>query len=406
MKIALITVNTDNFDDVMPIPKQSVDFDFHCFTENNLPKFEMSKRLLSKYPKLMTHCLLPDYDIYVWIDGSIEITSEFFIEEIIKDLRDVKMAKHPERQTIGDEFNFVLDQMHVDNPYLLERYNIKNIVKESLFINDGNLPLYACGIFARRNSPEVNRAFEKIWGWCQIYGNFDQPLYSLAEKNGIKFDTFYSFPSEWYNVRHHKQKPALPVAQERKEQWWTEFEQFPGKKFYFITACKDTEYLKQNLLKSPIFLKYPLLRVEKYTNVPNAYNQLNGEKGIKIFLNPALLLPEEFEEKLFAAIRIVTEIDPYWAVITAGTQTIKDDIIITKENWIFDEEIPSVCLYVAADLCMQAKAFGMRNYIIDLPYVVTCKYTAEGLLESFDYLLKKWGKMLLTSSGIIITEEK
>lgn len=205
MKVALITSNVGDFDIINKIPPQSFPFDYHLYDENNLPtNLGVSNRLLSKYPKLLTHCLLPDYDVYIWIDGSIKITSEHFIAEIIKDLRDVKMAAHPERLTVKQELKFIIQYLKKGDPYLKNRYELENIEKMSKLI-ESDLPLYACGIFARRNNKKVNSAFEKIWDLCKVYGNLDQVLYSYIEKeHGLQFDKFYTYPNKYYKVNAHR----------------------------------------------------------------------------------------------------------------------------------------------------------------------------------------------------------
>ena len=62
MKTCLITANTGNID----LPKSSIK---NMFQYSDFPS-KLSSRLQSKYFKMCTHWLHPDYDAYVWIDSS------------------------------------------------------------------------------------------------------------------------------------------------------------------------------------------------------------------------------------------------------------------------------------------------------------------------------------------------
>ena len=214
-KIAVITANLNNIDKVKEVPQQTVPFDYYYFNEDNLPTdLDISARLLSKYPKILTHKMLPDYDIYIWIDGSIEITSNRFVEKIISGLIDVKITLHPDRATLKEEFDFLINQLRLGNPYFQERYSFDNILKEKELFEDLDLPLYTCGVFARKNDGRVNTAFEEIWDLCLEYGNFDQPLYSYIEKkydfnyrlinwgDGYKFNSHISDNTQSFNLNH------------------------------------------------------------------------------------------------------------------------------------------------------------------------------------------------------------
>ena len=200
-RIALLTCNIDEFDDVREIPKQTIPFDFYNYNESNLnvsghnywytdkngesQKYQLSKRLLSKYPKLMTSYILPNYDIYIWIDGRVEIKSEKFVETMIDNLQEVRIATHPDRQNCQQEFDFIESELKMNNPYLNVRYTFEGMEAEKRYFIDNlaSYPLYASGIFARRNKPLINIAFREIWEMCIQCGNLDQVLFSLIERS-------------------------------------------------------------------------------------------------------------------------------------------------------------------------------------------------------------------------------
>ena len=120
MKIAILTANVGGIDNVIPpVPQRvgnivdwtnkSVDdasvtrdsqvtCDYHYFTEDNLPYPlpNLSSRLQGKYLKILSHRFLPTYDVYVWMDGKVELTDGKFVAGIVEKLRccEVVVGRH------------------------------------------------------------------------------------------------------------------------------------------------------------------------------------------------------------------------------------------------------------------------------------------------------------------------
>lgn len=187
MKIALITANIGSFDEIKGIPQQTIPVDYYCYFDNNLPYPlpNLNNRLKSKYVKIQTHRFLPGYDAYIWIDGRVEITADVFAEEMIKGLgeNDVAIFSHPERETVGQEIEFMQQQMSKGNSYLFSRYGNQGIEKEAIFYQDKKVwhsPLFACTIFARKNNNTTNYAFDEWWRRCIEFSYFDQTMFSYA----------------------------------------------------------------------------------------------------------------------------------------------------------------------------------------------------------------------------------
>lgn len=189
MKVAILTANIGNFDEIKGIPRQTIDVDYYCYFDNNLPfpLPNLNNRLKSKYVKIQTHRFLPQYDAYIWIDGRVEITADVFCEEIIKGLgdNDVAIFGHPERKVVLEEYAYMREEMKAGNHYLISRYGNQKLSEELLFIakeegNEFSFPLYACTIFARRNNPETNEAFNEWWRRCIEFSYFDQTMFSYA----------------------------------------------------------------------------------------------------------------------------------------------------------------------------------------------------------------------------------
>lgn len=190
MKVAILTASIGNFDEIKGIPRQTIDVDYYAYFDNNLPYPlpNLNNRLKSKYVKIQTHRFLPGYDAYIWIDGRVEITADVFCEEIIKGLEDndVAIFRHPERETIAEEYEYMQEQMRKGNSYLSSRYGNQDIETEYSFIKSEGVEdftLYACTIFARRNTIKVNVAFTEWWKRCIEFSYFDQTMFSYACKD-------------------------------------------------------------------------------------------------------------------------------------------------------------------------------------------------------------------------------
>lgn len=193
-KIAIITANTGSIDGIEGIPRQTVPADFCYYNDHNLPYPlpNLDNRLKSKYIKIQTHKFLEGYDIQIWIDSRVKIISKTFVQEFVLGLEenDMVMFKHPSRETIKDEMNYIISQMKEGNHYLLHRYGDQQMEKESLFYsisNTENSPLYACTVFARKVNDKTNEAFNQWWEKCIQFSNFDQTMFAhIAVKNDLK----------------------------------------------------------------------------------------------------------------------------------------------------------------------------------------------------------------------------
>lgn len=208
--IALASCSIGGIDNIHPVPAQSVFHRHHYFTEKNLPfpLPNLNDRLKGKYIKIETHRFL-DAQTFVWIDGSIEILSPNYVQNQVELLGDADLLVciHPARPTPVKELQFIIDQIALQgegphSPYLIGRYGNEPIKEELKFLEDYQdrmskllmqpleLPLYAGGIFTRRNSEKVNKAFDEWFLLCLEFANFDQCMFSyIIHKHGLKVAT-------------------------------------------------------------------------------------------------------------------------------------------------------------------------------------------------------------------------
>lgn len=203
MKIAVVVANTGNIDNIKGLPKQSLDIEYHLFHDGNLPfpLPNLSARMRARYIKIMMHRYLPDYDLYIWIDGRAEIISKDFVKEFVANIEgfDVAMFRHWERESVIEETTFILGKINEGNHYLLSRYGNQQFDKEQMFYLENNVhneQLYATTLFIRRNDPKVNAAFDEWFIRCVEFSHFDQTMYSYIEKvfdlktNGLDFEKY------------------------------------------------------------------------------------------------------------------------------------------------------------------------------------------------------------------------
>lgn len=201
LRIAIITANIGGFDPIFGMCKQVRNYDFHYYNENNLPfpLPNLNNRLKSKYIKIQAHRFLPDYDLYIWLDGRIKIIANSFIDHFVANLtgHDFAFYKHRERSTINEELEYILSMISKGNDYLTSRYVNQSLEKELKFYKDNNtqdLQLYMTGVFARWNSFDVNKACDDWWMRSLEYSYFDQAMISHIVKkhdlkiNGMEYD--------------------------------------------------------------------------------------------------------------------------------------------------------------------------------------------------------------------------
>lgn len=182
MKIIVLTANIGGIDTDNAFPAQDIACDFRSITDFNLgfPMEELSSRMKAKFFKLQSHRLFPGYDAYVWMDSSFQIVNKSFASYMTGKLEhcDIAITKHPDRDCIYDEADFVMRGIMNGDMYLVKRYKIDNIQRERNYYMSLSFPakkgLFACGLFARKNNEATNGLFDRWWESCLKWSSFDQ----------------------------------------------------------------------------------------------------------------------------------------------------------------------------------------------------------------------------------------
>lgn len=194
----------------------------------------------------------------------------------------------------------------------------------------------------------------------------------------------------------------------------------------FITASHNNETLNKNLLSSDWVKEYELHILTGYTNVAEAYNAVKVNCPICLYVHNDVYLPKSFETDLITGINEVSLMDENFGVLgVAGVKlnrgkelhgyildrgrvwgrpitkpvevdTLDELLLITKGDFVFDENLPLD--FYGADICMQAKEQGRKNYVINGFCHHNSSRPIGGRTESFyksqEYFKNKWKKYL------------
>jgi hypothetical protein len=208
MRVAVLSANFGSIDEPKFQPVQTVEATYHFYDERNSPYpfQDCSNRLRGKYFKMLSHRFLPDYDVYIWLDANIQIKSNRFIEFLIESLgeNDISISKHPLRKSPKQETEYICTEIDKGNAYLSARYSKRAMQKELEFIGDVE-GLYWCGLFIRRNKPEINELFEKWWEGNVLFQAFDQNLFSkyAPQMKLTTFDMGSFYDNQFYSLIKH-----------------------------------------------------------------------------------------------------------------------------------------------------------------------------------------------------------
>lgn len=201
MRIAVYVTIFGDYDQVKEIPKQEVKADYFIVTDNrnlkadgwktivpNFPRKDLHARLRAKYFKLFPwECEeLSKYEISIYIDASIRITSANFIATCIKNLTtDLLFFKHPQRNCIYQEGKASVG---------LIKYKEEPIEEQLTFyrkFHPANGGLYAGGVIVRKHTDLVKKIMTQWWFENIKYSYQDQlSLPVILQANGVIPSTF------------------------------------------------------------------------------------------------------------------------------------------------------------------------------------------------------------------------
>jgi len=186
MKIATLTANLANFDKVVDpvaqnLPKGIEEIFFYRFTDKNFPPIKgLTPRLQYRIPKLFGWEMVPGYDIYIWLDGSMSLIQPDAVEWFLKKLgkNDVALFRHPWRKTIREETDHIEEKLQKKGKYITSRYE-NGLHKEQLAVcladpDFKDKILYTSTAFIYRNNKRIQKAMKMWWYHQSRYFTCDQ----------------------------------------------------------------------------------------------------------------------------------------------------------------------------------------------------------------------------------------
>ncbi len=122
--------------------------------------------LLSRYPKMHPHTLLPEYDVSLWIDGNIEMLDDTLYRAVrIKAAAGVKYSgvSHPSRTDVFQEARMCFNMKYISAPGLIRIWVWQYLqgMRRGSGLMENNI------IFRRHNDPDVV-ALDELWWRCVL----------------------------------------------------------------------------------------------------------------------------------------------------------------------------------------------------------------------------------------------
>lgn len=177
-----------------------------------LSDFLGDARRSSRLPKILPHLYLPDHDVSVYIDASMEWRApdvHRMLSECLEDC-DVGLYRHHRRDCVFDEMD-ICASLGIEHPEVLAHYRSHY---QALGVKR-NAGLFENGFIVRRNTAAA-RAMNEAW-WHAYRGQRDQLALSSAlvvsgtEVNAIKYGKQMRL-NEYVNFWKHE-RPSLPLKE-------------------------------------------------------------------------------------------------------------------------------------------------------------------------------------------------
>jgi len=182
MNVAVISANLGGFDKQIDPVEQSVPFDFYRFTDENFKwrNRAMTSRLQARIVKCFGWQMVPEHRVYLWVDSSCQLSHKDSVKWFLEQLgeNDVAVFKHPNRNTIQEEADYLKKRLRNHCPYITPRYENEFIDEQMAEINKPNLPLYASTAFIYRNTHDVKKMLKEWWYHISRYHTIDQLSFS------------------------------------------------------------------------------------------------------------------------------------------------------------------------------------------------------------------------------------
>lgn len=216
-RFCVYTVITGGFDTIKQPLVTDERFDYVIFSDvpindagvwqvRNIEYKTTNNRLLSRFPKIHPDIVLPEYSAWLYIDGTLQITSKYVYDRCVKlanDGIDWAAIKHQYRQCAYEEMDSIINLKWVHDYDCIEWYRI---------MRNDNYPfhnnLFENNIIFRLNVPSV-KCVNDIWWWSmENYVSRDQfslnyAVWKIKMGGGLHTTWFLSDKEDaWHNEGH------------------------------------------------------------------------------------------------------------------------------------------------------------------------------------------------------------
>lgn len=195
MKIAVISANLSNMDEVAENVPQSLPYDMFMFTDKNfLPRFNsMTPRLQAKIPKCFGWQMAPGYDYYLWLDSTLTLSTPDSLKYFIDNCKghDVVVFKHPSHPNVRQEARYTRKGIKQEARYIVARYQnellkemMQEIEADKTFVDD---LMVNGGAFMYKNTVGVHKMLKEWWYYISRYIVQDQISFPyVLQKSGLR----------------------------------------------------------------------------------------------------------------------------------------------------------------------------------------------------------------------------
>lgn len=186
MRKAIYTAIIGSYDSLKFPLVYTPGWDYICFTNNldlksdfwkiiYLQNDKFSSVKLARKIKILVHLYLPNYNLTIWHDASMQINCNLnsFIQVFLS--KEMAIMKHPNRSCIYDEAKTCI---------ALAKDKRKNIMKQVNFYRSTGYPakagLVASGIIIRKNSLKINKLMKAWWDQVEQWSHRDQLSFNFV----------------------------------------------------------------------------------------------------------------------------------------------------------------------------------------------------------------------------------
>lgn len=172
------------------VKQEGFEVDFFFYNNGNLPTRQSSftPRMNAKIPKMLGWMLNPGYDYYIWMDDRFGMSRPDAVAWFIQNIKghDALFFKHPFRNTIKQECDYMLRLLNNKSRIFEERLNGEDIEKQiNIYLSDhryADNKLFCGGSFCYSSELVKNTDYNFMKEWF-----FHTCYYSIRDQLSLPY---------------------------------------------------------------------------------------------------------------------------------------------------------------------------------------------------------------------------